>query len=67
MFGGGKRRMLQGEVEVTSLTPMTLPLLLILYKCKAMEKKRLSCAICCIFPEQETKDQSMKRHHCNVH
>lgn len=31
--------MLQGEVEVTSLTPMTLPLLLILYKCKPMEKK----------------------------
>jgi len=31
--------MLQGEVEVISLTPLTLLLLHMLYKCKPMVKK----------------------------
>ena len=31
--------MLQGEVEVTSLTPLTLLLLFILYECNPMVKK----------------------------
>lgn len=60
--------MLQREVEVTSLTPLTLPVLFILYKRKPMVKKDpLVLSICCIFPKQETKDQSMKRHHCNMY
>lgn len=39
MLGEGKRKMLQGEVAVSSLTSLTLLLLLILNKCEPMVKK----------------------------
>lgn len=39
MLGEGKRKMLQGEVAVSSLTSLTLLLLLILNECESMVKK----------------------------